>query len=505
MDQNQVASFFDRYVTIGSSTTGIPYESIVFYVLCLALNTWILSKGLQGGVERVAKLAVPMLLLFGGLLAIRGLTLGASGAPADCTDCNAFAGLDYFWRIDGLTIQSPKVWLAAAGQIFFTTSVGFGTIHCYASFVKKNNDVALNAMSAGWMNGFVEVVLGASIVIPIAIGYLGFDWVMENAGFNMAFQTMPYLFGQWGQFLGTIAGLMWFGLLFFAGITSSLAFGTPVLSFLTDEFGYNNRKAALLFGLVTLIVGLPTVFFYQQGVFDEYDFWSGTVSLVVFALIESVLFAWVFGMRKGWNEITRGSDINIPRIYKPITQFVTPIMLIAIFLTALVTPKDNDWQAAFSGNWELDKGSIIGKLLNKDVTYNKSWFANEFESETAGQVVSITQNSFGKQVLNVGQPQNFYKVPGGTPKPYAKASIVPQGAQTFDSLVVVKTYAFSKSNQIKVAPGDDLQPGAIIATGSFTNRLFYTDMARLLLSLLFLAICFMVYKASRRQRKQAQA
>jgi SNF family Na+-dependent transporter len=114
--------------------------------------------------------------------------------------------------------------MAAAGQIFFTLSVGMGTIHCYAAYIDAKDDIALNAVSTGFMNEFVEVVLGSLIVIPIAAGYLGLDWVIQNAGFGMAFQTMPYLFEQWGSTLAVVvAGVCWFGYCCFAGITSSLA------------------------------------------------------------------------------------------------------------------------------------------------------------------------------------------------------------------------------------------------------------------------------------------
>jgi SNF family Na+-dependent transporter len=106
--------------------------------------------------------------------------------------------------------------MAAAGQIFFTLSVGMGTIHCYAAYIDAKDDIALNAVSTGFMNEFVEVVLGSLIVIPIAAGYLGLDWVIQNAGFGMAFQTMPYLFEQWGSTLAVVAvfaGLLLFLLL----------------------------------------------------------------------------------------------------------------------------------------------------------------------------------------------------------------------------------------------------------------------------------------------------
>jgi SNF family Na+-dependent transporter len=81
----------------------------------------------------------------------------------------------------------------------FLYFIGMGTIHCYAAYIDAKDDIALNAVSTGFMNEFVEVVLGSLILFPIAAGYLGLDWVIQNAGFGMAFQTMPYLFEQWGS------------------------------------------------------------------------------------------------------------------------------------------------------------------------------------------------------------------------------------------------------------------------------------------------------------------
>ncbi len=371
MTQGEVAGFFNDYVDIGVSTTGIPYEAVIFYILCLALNTYILSRGLAG-VEKVAKIGMPLLILFGAFLAIRGLTLGTSGATPEHPTASAWDGLNFLWTPQFDSLTNPKVWLAAAGQIFFTLSVGMGTIHCYAAYVKSKEDIALNGVSAGFMNEFVEVVLGSLVVVPIAAGYLGIAWVQENASFGMAFQTMPYLFQQWGPTLAAVAGLFWFGLLFFAGITSSLAMGTPWMGFMRDEFGWKTTKGAVTFGLMVLALGLPTVFFYNYGVFDEYDYWAGTVSLVVFALFETIVFAWIFGIDKGWEEINLGADIKLPVILKYIMKWVTPTLLLFVFVGSLITPKGNEWQKAFvnlgSGNgWELDNSSLIKQLQNAGI------------------------------------------------------------------------------------------------------------------------------------------
>jgi neurotransmitter:Na+ symporter, NSS family len=219
------------------------------------------------------------------------------------------------------------------------------------------------------MNEFVEIVLGSLIVIPIAAGYLGLEWVQQNASFGMAFQTMPFLFENWGPLFATLAGVFWFGLLFFAGITSSLAMGTPWMGFMQDEFGISRRKSAWSFGAVVLVLGMPTVLFYNYGVFGEYDYWAGTVSLVVFALAESILFAWIYGIDKGWEELKAGADMKVPEFYKYVTKYITPAFLACIFLGSIFLPLNRDFPAAFEslsqGNgWPLDNTSIIKQIAN---------------------------------------------------------------------------------------------------------------------------------------------
>ncbi len=383
----QVSAAFDTYVGVHGTLNdkildiNMPGWAIAIFVITLAINIYILSKGLSGGIEKVAKIGMPLLIIFGVFLAIRGITLGHTGI-AGCATCNSHAGLDFLWKPNFDSLSNPKVWLAAAGQIFFTLSVGMGTIHCYAAYLDKNDDVALNAMTAGWMNEFVEIVLGASIVIPIAVGYMGLDWVKQNAGFMMAFKTMPYLFNQWGTVLSTLSGVAWFGLLFFAGITSSLAMGTPFMGFMEDEFQWNRKKSAIVLGIIVFILALPTIFFFEYGVFDEYDYWTGTVSLVIFATLEVILFSWVFGMKNGWEEITRGSDIRVPNIYKFIIKWVTPVFIISIFITALIEPVRTDmagWQSAFHqlfahGTWPWANNAIIAQIfhLNEKIVYFKN-------------------------------------------------------------------------------------------------------------------------------------
>jgi len=473
MTQSEVANFFNSYVDVAESTTGLPYEAIIFYILCLGLNTYILSKGLAG-IEKVAKIGMPLLILFGVFLAYRGLTLGTSGASDLFPAANAWDGLNFLWTPQYDSLTNPSVWLAAAGQIFFTLSVGMGTIHCYAAYLKTKDDIALNAVSAGFMNEFVEVVLGSLIVIPIAAGYLGLDWVLQNAGFGMAFQTMPYLFQQWGEVLGAVAGLFWFGLLFFAGITSSLAMGTPWIGFMRDEFNWSQIKGAWSFGLLALLMGLPTVFFYQQGVFDEYDYWAGTVSLVIFAFLETILFSWIFGMKKGWAEITMGADIKVPIFFKYVLLYVTPLLLGWVLISSVP--------------------DISDKITNQN-TNNREWFTNEFYAENfestgsvKGTVDSVSTNFIRFKFEN-------------TKKVFDKSSSK-VGMVKFDDS---KTYNFEAGQSPIVKVGQQIAPNEKIAEGEFTNSVFYKFIGRMLLISLFAFLAIMVYVAYLKRVKEGRA
>ncbi|MFH1000595.1 MAG: sodium-dependent transporter [Bacteroidota bacterium] len=475
MDQNSVAGFFDNYLDLNTTSSGIPYEAIFFFVFCLALNIWILSKGLSGGVEKAAKIGVPLLIVFGIFLVYRAMTLkaGTNGALFD-----GLEGLNFLWTPKYDSLTNPKVWLAAAGQIFFTLSVGMGSIQCYASYLKEKDDVALNSMSAGFMNEFVEIVLGGSIIIPIAVGYLGIDKVIELTnlgGLGLAFRTMPFLFEQWGTILSALGGLAFFGLLFFAGITSSLAMGTPVMGFLKDEFNINKKPAALIFGLLVLIFGLPTVFFFQEGVFDEYDYWAGTISLFVFAMLESVLFAWFFGASKGWDEITRGAEIKIPVFFKFLIRYVTPVVLIVVFTTSLIRPENDNWSQIKEGKWSLHKESILGQLQHKGIGPNKSYFSNTFYSETNGFVDSVWIKD-NKQHIR----------------------IIPDD-QIKNSEIV---YISSENASLLTENKSQIEIGQPVWEGKVINKIFYKDMARLLLLSLFLGIAITVWLAFRKRKKE---
>ncbi|MBI4845825.1 MAG: sodium-dependent transporter [Candidatus Omnitrophica bacterium] len=304
----------------------------IFFLITFILNSWIIFHGIKGGIERFCKWAMPVLFVFGCILLARVVTLGAPN-PAQ-PDWNVSNGFGFLWNPDFSALKSSHVWLEAAGQIFFTLSVGIGVILTYASYLSKGDDVVLSGLTATATNEFAEVILGGSIIIPTAFIFFGpnnIRAIAQSGVFNLGFVTMPLVLNKLP--FAQLFGFFWFFLLFLAGITSSVSLAQPAIAFLEDEFNLSRKKAVLIFSILTFILCQGAVFFLKNGVVDELDFWGGTFFLVLFATIEVILFVFVFGMENAWDEIHKGADMKIPAIYKFIIKYITPLFLFFILVS----------------------------------------------------------------------------------------------------------------------------------------------------------------------------
>ena len=339
--------------------SGLQY-AYLFFLITFVINIFIIYKGISGGIEKLCKIAMPALFVFGIIIAVRVLTLGAPDPSRP--SWNILNGLGFLWNPDFTALKEPKVWLAAAGQIFFTLSVGIGVILTYTSYLKKTDDVALSGLTAASANEFAEIILGASIVIPAAFVFFGpieIQNIAARGAFNLGFVTMPLIFQKIA--LSAFFGCLWFSLLFLAGITSSVSLAQPSIAFLEDEFNVSKKKAVIIFGVVSFILCQPAILFLKHGAVNELDFWGGTFCLVLFATVETILFAWVFGIEKAWEEIHHGADLKIPRIYKFIIKYVTPLFLFSILISWFW--KEGIPTIAMHGVNHADKPYVLGIRL----------------------------------------------------------------------------------------------------------------------------------------------
>ena len=302
----------------------------IFFLITFALNFFIIYKGIKGGIEWFCKFAMPFLIFLGIVIAIRVVTLGAPIHP----DWNVAKGFGFLWNPDFTSLKDAKVWMAAAGQVFFTLSVGQGMILVYASYLNRKDDVTLNGLTSTSLNEFAEVILGASIVIPAAfifMGPIGVSEIAHSGSFNLGFVVMPQIFAQ--MHAGGFFAFLWFVMLFFAGATSSFSMLQPAVAFVDDEFRTGRKKAAIITMIFAFIACHGVIFGIAHGVMDELDFWGGTFCLVLFGTIEVIIFGWVFGIERAWKETHFGADIQMPRIFKFVIKYVTSSILIIILIT----------------------------------------------------------------------------------------------------------------------------------------------------------------------------
>lgn len=303
----------------------------IFFIITFAVNALVMMRGITKGIEKLAKIAMPTLMIFAVILVICVFSV-ATPNPA-VPERSVLNGLGFIWNPDFSRLGDSAIWLAAAGQMFFTLSLGMGAIPTYASYMKKDDDVALSGFATASTNEFAEVILGGSIAIPLAcafFGIVGTQAVAKAGAFNLGFQAMPLVFQNIP--LGTIVGAMWFLLLFFAGITSSVALIQPAIAFLKDELNLSHKRAVSIVLAFLFVASQPVIFFLSRGFLDEMDFWAGTVALPLLALVEAILFSWIFGINKGWGEIGRGAQMRIPSLFRWIMKYVTPLYLLILFV-----------------------------------------------------------------------------------------------------------------------------------------------------------------------------
>ena len=330
--------FFNQFTGAtadGSLITGGVQPLLYFWLFTFSVNFFLIFRGLSKGIEAFCIRAMPIMALCAVVVLIRVLTLGTP--DPEHPELSVMNGLGFMWNPQSkggeawyTALFNAETWLAAAGQIFFSLSVGFGIIVNYASYLKKDDDVILSGLTAASTNEFFEVCLGGMITIPAAFIFLGAAGTVGGT-FGLGFNTLPVVFMYMP--MGRFVGFLWFFMLFLAAITSSLSMLQPAIAFLEEGLGIGRRASVTILGLVTAM-GSGFVIYFSGGLaaLDTVDFWVGTAMIFVLATVEVVLFAWVFGVDKGYEEGMRGAELRIPPIWKFVIKYISPVFLLAVFV-----------------------------------------------------------------------------------------------------------------------------------------------------------------------------
>ncbi|MFT4900988.1 MAG: NSS family neurotransmitter:Na+ symporter [Lentimonas sp.] len=375
-DVSEAGVFWGRFIGIDAdgSALGFGLKQVGFFLIFVfILNFVLIYRGISKGIELFCRYAMPTLVILALVILVRVLTLGTPDATHP--ERNVSNGMGFMWnptkhllehqndsgdwiveyeivdasklqaakrnsqvdpttRVRNLTVReqllNPQLWLAAAGQIFFSLSVGFGVIITYSSYLSKKDDVVLSGLAATSANEFCEVALGGLITLPAAVTFLGVAGVAGMGTFGLGFNVLPMVFANMA--FGNLFGFLFFFLLFLAAVTSSLSMLQPGIAFLEEAMKINRKQSVVLLGLITAI-GCGFVVYFSAGVkaLDTLDFWVGTFLIFVLSTFQIIIFSWIIGVDKGIRMAHEGSVMRIPRFFRIVMKYISPLFLLAIF------------------------------------------------------------------------------------------------------------------------------------------------------------------------------
>lgn len=373
-------NFFAAFTGVAGDGTALGFglqHAGLFLAFVFLVNFVFIYRGVAKGIETFCNVAMPALLILSVIVLVRVLTLGTPDPAQPENTINN--GLGFMWNpgkvvvekrvgdgwqierevlgeapiaqaralaADSATVrvreisaweqlQKPQLWLAAAGQIFFTLSVGFGVILTYASYLRMKDDVVLSSVTATSANEFSEVGMGGLIALPAGVAFLGVAGVMGQSTFGLGFNVLPLVFSKMpaGWFFGGI----FFFLLFLAAMASSLSMLQPGIAFLEEALAIGRKQSVALLGLIT-ILGCGFVFYFSGNLkaLDTLDFWVGTFLIFVFGTIQITLFTWLFGVDRLLDEANQGAAFPIPRWFAFVMKYLSPLFLLTILVLWLL-------------------------------------------------------------------------------------------------------------------------------------------------------------------------
>lgn len=303
-----------------------PVTPLFWHALFMAITIFIVVKGISGGIEKASKVMMPALFVLFLILVVRAVTLPG-----------AMEGIAYYLTPD-FSKLTGVTFLMAMGQIFFSLNIGAGCTMTYASYLSENENIPKMAAVVPAMD-FMAAFLAGMIVIPSVFAF-GLD---PAAGPPLLFITMPHVFTQMP--LGVLFGFLFFVLMLFAALTSSISMLEVNVSFLVDHYKKDRLKSAIWAGVIIFLVGIPSSL--GQGVFSWFkiggldflsaaDFLASYIMMPFGAFMMCIFVARRFGIDEAIKEATNNGKIafGLKNVWAFLIKYIVPIIIILVFLSS---------------------------------------------------------------------------------------------------------------------------------------------------------------------------
>lgn len=302
-----------------------PFALIFWHTLFSALTIWIVSRGVQGGLEKAINLMMPglmiiLLILFGYVLALDSFE----------------QSVEFLFKPDFSKLTGEAV-LVAMGHAFFTLSLGLGVMMVYGSYMNENSSVVKASIWIALADTLIALLAGI-IIFSIVFGY-GLE---VNSGPGLLFQTLPLAFGNmWG---GWFFGTLFFALVVIAALSSAISLIEPAVSWLQQNWGIGRKKAAWMFGGLMWVLGMGTAlsfnvwsdvhFLPEKTFFDSLDFITASILLPAGGFFMAIFVGWFMAKSQLQNQLQLESGML--SFYLLVLKWISPAMVLVVFVSAFL-------------------------------------------------------------------------------------------------------------------------------------------------------------------------
>lgn len=320
-DPKLTGELFESFITH-------PLLPLLFHALFMGATIWICYNGVQSGIEKYSNIMMPALFVLVIILAIRSLTLPG-----------AAKGLQ-FYLVPDFSKITGKTFLDALGQVFFSLSLGMGSILTYGSYLGKKENIPQVSTIVPIMDTLVAFMAGL-IIFPAVFNY-GFE---PAAGPGLTFVTLPAVFSEMP--LGNLFGGAFFLLLFLAALTSAISLLEPLTAYMMEEHGWERKRATVVLGSIMFVIGIGASLslgvwsgFQIAGkvFFDQLDWVANNLLLPLGGMFTAIVVAWVWGTKNALQEATNDGTLKfgLGNLWANVMlKYISPALVAIVFLTGI--------------------------------------------------------------------------------------------------------------------------------------------------------------------------
>lgn len=316
-------SFFTAFISNGP-------ESIIFMLIFMALTYFVVGRGVNKGIEKANLVMMPALIIMAAVLAVYALTLPG-----------AIDGLAYY-LVPDVSKFSPELVIAALGQTFFTLSLAMGIMVTYGSYLDKSAKLTSSVGQIAGMTFGVSLLAGFMIV-PATFAAMGSgDAVAQNSGPSLMFIVLPQVFEGLG-FLAPVVGVVFFILVLFAALTSSISLVETCTSIVQDGTHCSRKKAFIAVIVWTTLMGVLVNLGYSSlsfvqpmgegtSILDFLDFISNSVMMPIAAILTCIFVGWIIGPKEIAQEVKLSAPFKAERVWAFMIKYIAPILVVVILI-----------------------------------------------------------------------------------------------------------------------------------------------------------------------------